>query len=50
MWGLIKYLQAADELFKDKQELRECGLTEEEVSGYEEFFLAHYFPTIVEKI
>jgi len=44
MWALLKYLQAADELLQDKMDLREFGLTEEELEGYEDFFINEYFP------
>ena len=43
-WNLLLYLDAADELDRDKSELRHIGLTEEEISGYEEFFFRNYFP------
>lgn len=50
MWGLMRYLIAADELVKDKSSLRHMGLSEEELVGYEEFFFREYFPANQEEI
>ena len=44
LFQLLRYLDAANDLIKDKLELREIGLLEEEVEGYEEFFFSNYFP------
>lgn len=50
LFNFLKYLEAADELVTDKAELRGLGLTEEEVQGYEEYFLENYFPTVQEVV
>lgn len=48
LFQLLRYLDAADELIRDKTELREAGLSEEEVEGYEEFYFDEYFPILEE--
>ena len=50
LWRLLTYLLAANELVSDKEERRAMGLSEEEIEGYEEFFLAEYFPGILEEV
>lgn len=50
LFELLEYLDAANELINDKEDLRKLGLTEEEVEGYAEFFHDRYFPTVVDVI
>ena len=39
---LIELLETADEIIQEKAQLRQLGLTEEEIAGYEEFYVENF--------
>ncbi len=40
---LVKYLETLQEIETEKKELRKLGLSEEEISGYLDFFFNNFF-------
>lgn len=43
MDNLVKYLETLEEIENEKEELRKLGMSEEDITGYLDFFFNNYF-------